>query len=142
MFLKLHNLCFKFRESFCSFWNFEIFSAVKLSGKFQKNGNKNFQVKNHREVPGADQGGPPLAQEARWRGPAPRPATQVPGALLAPLSPLSLFHPENSSSSFGFDVLAVLEHGTSISLYSHSFELKFGTNTPWYVTPSPLQLVF
>ena len=41
-----------------------------------------------------------------------------------------------------FHVLDVLEHGTSISLYSPLFELKFGTNTPWYVTPSPLQLVF
>ena len=49
---------------------------------------------------------------------------------------------KNSCSCSGSAVLAVLEHGTSISFYNHSFELKFGTNTLWYVTPSPLQLVF
>ena len=30
----------------------------------------------------------------------------------------------------------------SISLYDPSFELRFWANTPWYVTPSPLQLDF
>ena len=54
--LHLFNFCFKFHGSFCSFWNFEIFSTVKLSGKFHKNQNKNFQVKCHRKVPVAGQG--------------------------------------------------------------------------------------
>ena len=127
MFFKLHlfNLCFKFHGSFWSFSNFEFFSTVKLLGEFQKNKNKNFQVKSHREAPGANQGGPPLAQEARWRGPAPGHATQAPGAhrdpWLLPLLPLSLslFLLKSLCSCSGFAVLAVLEHRTSISLYSH-----------------------
>src|SRR3954465_11644180 len=95
----------------------------------------------------ADQGGPPLAQEARWRGPAPGRATHPPGAhrhpWLASLLLLSLsLSPQKLMFLLWFRVLVVLEHGTSISLYIPLFELKFGTNTPWYVTPSPLQLVF
>src|SRR3954465_11545152 len=108
MFLELHlfNLCFKFLGSFCSFWNFEFFSTVKLSEKFQKNKNKNFQVKCEPEAPGDDKGGPPLAQEAKWRGPAPGRANQAPGAhrdpWLASLLPLSSFLPKNSCCCFGF----------------------------------------
>src|SRR3954465_14142333 len=114
--LPLFNLCFKFHGSFCSFWDFEFFSTVKLSVKFQKNKNKNFQVKSHREIPGADQGGPPLAQEARWRSPAPGRATQAPGAHRdpwpLPLLPLSLFLLKSSRFAPGFVFLLVLEHGT------------------------------
>ena len=61
---------------------------------------------------------------------------------MASLPSLSLLPLKNLCSCSGSVVLAVLEHGTSISLYSHSFDLKFGTNTPWYVTPSPLQISF
>ena len=84
----------------------------------------------------ADQGGPPLAQEATH----PTGAHRHP--LVASLPPLSLLPLENSCSCSGSGFLAVLEHRISISFYNHSFELKFGTNTLWYVTPSPLQLVF
>ena len=91
-------------------------------------------------------GGPPPSQKARWRGPAPGRATHPPGwapcPLVASLLPLSLFLPENMSSSPGFFVLAVLELVPSISSSSHLFELISWTSTPWYVTPSPLQLVF
>ena len=94
----------------------------------------------------ADQGGPPLAQVARWRGPAPGRATHPPGwapcPLVASLPSLSLFLLKilsSSSSSFFFTVLELVP---SISPSSHLFELIFGTSAPWYVTPSPLQLVF
>src|SRR3954469_16814008 len=95
-----------FTEVFAAFGTLIFFSKVKLSGKFQKNRNKNFQVKCEPEAPGADQGGPPLAQEARWRGPTPGRANKAPGAhrdpWLASLLPLSSFLPKNSCSCSGF----------------------------------------
>ena len=91
-------------------------------------------------------GGPPPSQKARWRGPAPGRATHPPGwvpcPLVASLPSLSLFLLKNTSSSSGFFVLAVLELVSSISSSSHLFELISWTSAPWYVTPSPLQLVF
>src|SRR3954463_9338551 len=73
----------------------------------------------------------------------PIPWSRHPPSWVGPTPPVayfpshSLFLSRNSSSCSVLDVLAVLEHGTLISLFSHLFELIFGTSTPWYVTPSP-----
>ena len=133
-------------KDFAAFLNFEKFSTVKLPGKLQKNYIQGFQVKWHQGAPMADQGGPPPSQKVRWRGPAPGRATHPPRWAPCPLvaSPpsLSLFLPKIASSSSGSCFLVVLELVPSISPSSHLFELIFGTSAPWYVTPSPLQLVF
>ena len=135
-----------FMKVFCSLLNFEKFSTVKLPKKLQKFYIQGFQVKGHQRAPVADQGGPPPSQKARWRGPAPGRATHPPGwapcPLMASLFSLSLFLPKNMSSSSGSCFFVVLEPVPSISPSSHLFELIFGTSAPWYVTPSPLQLVF
>src|ERR1041385_3739715 len=97
---------------FCSFLNSEKFSTVKFSEKFQKNKNKNFHAGSDPEAPGADQGGPPVAQAASWRGLPPGRAHKVPGAhraasqvsLLPPPSSLS----KNTSSALCSCVLAAL----------------------------------
>src|SRR4051812_37515551 len=52
---------------------------VKFSEKFQKNLNKNFHAGSDPEAPGADQGGPPVAQAASWRGLPPGRAHRAPG---------------------------------------------------------------
>src|SRR3954468_5530444 len=129
-------------ESFYSFLNFEKFSTVKLPRKLQKNYIQSFQVKGHQRAPVADQGG---HHQARRPGGAAQPLAAPPTLLGGSHAPwwhlsltLSLFLSRNSSSCSVLVVLAVLEHGTLISLFSHLFELIFGTSTPWYVTPLPL----
>ena len=117
-----------FRE-FRSFLNFEKISTVKFSENFQKNYIKNFHNGRDPESPGASQGGPPVAQAASWRGPAPGRAHRAPGAHGTPLQvlllPSSLSFSRNPSSGLVLAVLAVLGGDSSVSLYSPSFELKF-----------------
>ena len=116
MFLELHlfNFCFKFHGSFYIFWNIEKISTVKLSEKFQKNKNKNFQVKCELEAPGVDQGvhpwprrsdgvAQPLAAPHRRLGP-----TGTSGWPLFFLS-LSLFLLKSSCSCSGFAFLLCLD---------------------------------
>ena len=78
----------------------------------------------------------------------PSPLAAPPTLLGGPQAPRwhlfshSLFLPENLTSSSDFLILAVLELVPSISSSSHLFELISWTSALWYVTPSPLQLVF
>ena len=101
-----------FRE-FRSFLNFEKISTVKFSEKFQKNYIKNFHNGRDPESPGASQGGPPVAQAASWRGPAPGRAHRAPGAHGTPLQvcllPPSLSFSKNTSSALVLVFLLFLE---------------------------------
>ena len=107
-----YSLLQVFRE-FRSFLNFEKISTVKFSEKFQKNKNKNFHAGSDPEAPGADQGGPPVAQAASWRGLPPGRAHRAPGAhrsrLQVSLLPLSLFLSKNASSALVLAFLLFLE---------------------------------
>ena len=147
MFLKLHNTtnCFKFSESFTAFWTSKKFQQWS----FQKNSRKIIiKISTSGETQrglgsarGATSGpGGQLARPSPWPRPqgAWGPRDPPPGMSSSSLS-LFLQKPEFCTCSC---VLAVLGGDSSISLYSPSFELKFWANTPWYVTPPPLQLDF
>ena len=114
-----YSLLQGFRE-FRSFLNFEKFSTVKFSEKFQENYIKNFHNGRDPKSPGASQGGPPVAQAASWRGPAPGRAHRAPGAhrsrLQVSLLPLSLFLSENMSSAPVLAFLLFLEAIFDLSL--------------------------
>ena len=134
-----------------SSWKFlQLFELRKIpysevAQKITKNLYSRFSGKGPPEGTCGWPGGPPPSQKARWRDPAPGRATHpsgwAPYPLVASLSSLSLLPLKNMSSSSGSFFFAVLEHAPLISPFIHLFELIFGTSAPWYVTPSPLQLV-
>ena len=147
MFLKLHNTtnCFKFSESFAAFWTSKKFQQWS----FQKNSRKIIiKISTSGET---QRGLGPTRGGHQWPR---RPA----GAAQHLAAPIGRLGPTGPASRWVFFLSLSFSPKTrvlhlflrsccswrqfSISLYSLSFELRFWTNTHWYVTPPPLQLDF
>ena len=143
MFLKLHNTtnCFKFWESFAAFWTSKKFQQWS----FQKNSRKiiiKISTSGETQRGLGPARGPPVAQAASWRGPAPGRAHRAPGAHRAPLQvcllPPSLSFSKNSSSALVLVFLLFLEAILRSLSTAHHLSWNFEQILPgmWLLHPS------